>query len=106
MSHETTDRKPAVSVNRRAAAGVLLAVPFTLVLLTAYLNIAPLDGQMTRLFLSQGSINAIGTLVVLGSLGLVLGAFMLNAAAIFRGFTAGRGVTAYPLSLADRKSFV
>jgi hypothetical protein len=55
---------------------------------------------MTERFISKGSINLIGSIVVLGSVGLLLAALMLNAAMVWRVYAAGLGISAYPFCLA------
>ena len=87
------------SRNRRAVVGLLLAVPFTVIFVTAYLNIDPLNGLMTERFISKGSINLVGSIVVLGSVEFLLSALMLNAAMVWRGYAAGLGISPYPFCL-------
>lgn len=79
-----------------ALLGVLLALPFTIMLLLLLLNIPPNFGPLEPALRSENT--HLGSYIILGMLLLLLAGFALNLVPLVRGWRSGGSLVSLPLN--------
>lgn len=102
MKEGNTMKQTLIHPRTAAIIGCILSLPFALLFTLLMLNIEPNFGPLQPLLQNPDpdQPNVVGSLIALGTVLLVLVAFMLNLRLIGRTVRAGGSITTHPVNLA------
>jgi len=100
---QNKDPMKNIVINPRAAAiiSIILALPFPVLFMIAWLEIEPFNGLLNTLFTEADGYrqNALGVVVTIGAALLLLAAFIVSLVPIARNIREGNNIVSNPLNL-------
>ncbi len=100
LQTQDPDKDTVISPKAAAIYGILLAMPFTVLLVIEVYGIEPLSSFLREVTIKRdgNGLNAFGTVLILGSILLLPTAFVINIIPITRNLRAGMRISTNPIS--------
>ncbi len=100
LQTQDPDKGTVISPKSAAVYGILLAMPFTVLLVIEVNGIVPLSSFLREVTIKRdgNGLNAFGTVLILGSILLLPTAFVINIIPITRNLRAGIRISTNPIN--------